>query len=267
MHTSVNSIVAGLKPPVRFQKNAFTGEAAGQWHNLGIVPGNPGVWTLGAPGMAGASVVANALGGALRFDNPTTGEAKLARFVQQLLANVQAIMLFDLLWYQSGIAEATTTAQTINSVSFPARDIAGTINGDGVEAWMHTTTVSGNGSPITNTTLGYTNQAGTASRSAGLAYDFPATAVAGTMVPFGLQDSDRGVRSIQTVTLGTSYVSGQVELIAIRPVATIIGAQALFDWAALGFPRLFNDSALYMAAKLSGTAAGIIDGELNFSHG
>lgn len=271
MITSEDGIVAGLKPAVAFVKNAFTGEASGQWANLGVVAGNPGVWTLGSPGMAGATVIGNALGGALRFDNPTSGEARLAKLAAAVGANVVALALFDLLWYQSGIVETTTGAQTINSVALPARDIAGSTNGDGVEAWLHTTTATGNAGAIANTTLGYTNQAGTASRSAGLAYSFPATAVAGTMVPFGLQDSDRGVRSIQSVTLGTSYVSGQIELLMLRRLATVqfpaANVGVLLDWAQLAFPRAFDNSALYMMALLSGTAPGVINGELAFAHG
>lgn len=261
-----NGIVAGLKPPVPFVKNAFTGQAAGQWANLGVIAGNPGVWTFGAPGMAGATVIANALGGALRHDNPSSGEARLAKAFYSLATNVERFLLFDLLWYQTGIAEATTTAQTVNSVALPARDIAGSVNGDGVEVWLHTTTVSGNGAPITNTTLQYTNQAGTAGRSAGLAYSWPTGAVAGTMVPFGLQGSDRGVRSVQTVTLGTSYVSGQVDLIGLRRIASFRPGD-LLDWAKLGFPRIFDDSALYVAALLSGTAVGVASGETQEAHG
>lgn len=266
MITTTSGIVAGLKPAVGLIKNAFTGEAAGQWHNLGVVAGNPGAWALAAPGMAGAAVVANALGGALRFDNPATGEAKLAKLAAALGANIAALMLYDLLWYQSGIAETTTGAQTINSVALPARDIAGSVNGDGVETWLHTTTVTGNAGAINNTSLQYTNQAGAAGRSANLAYDFPISGVAGTMVPFGLQGSDRGVRSIQTVTLGTSYVSGQIELIALRRLATVYGS-GVFDWAALGFPRCHNDSAIYAAVLLSGTAAGALNAEANLAHG
>lgn len=266
-----DGIVAGMKPPALFVKNAFTGEAAGQWHNLGVVAGNPGVWTLGSPGMAGVAVVANALGGALPFDNPTSGFAYLAKLAASVGANIRALMLYDLLWYQSGIAETTTTEQTINSVALPARDKAASVNGDGIEAWMHCTTATTNGAAVTNTTLNYTNQAGTAARSAGLAYPWPATAVAGTMVPFGLQGSDRGVRSIQGVTLGTSYGGGQVELIMLRRLAMLPFVRAesgeLLDWAKLGFPRLFNDSAIYLAALLSGTAADVVNGEANFSHG
>lgn len=269
--TTENGIVAGMKPAAVFVKNAFTGEAAGQWHNLGIVAGNPGAWTLAAPGMAGVAVVANALGGALPFDNPTSGFAYLAKLAASVGASIRALMLYDLLWYQSGIVETTLTAQTVNSVALPARDKAGSVNGDGVEAWMHCTTATTNAGAIANTTLGYTNEAGTAGRSAGLAYDWPATAVAGTMVPFGLQGSDRGVRSIQSVTLGTSYVAGQAELVMLRRIAMLpfVGAQSgeLLDWAGLGFPRLFNSSALYLAALLSGTAADVVNGEANFSHG
>ena len=50
---------------------------------------------------------------------------------------------------------------------------------------------------------------------------FPATAVAGTLVPFQLAQGDRGVRSVQSVTLGTSYGAGAVSLVLF----TIIDAQ------------------------------------------
>lgn len=271
MITTEDGVLAGLKPAAPFVKNAFTGQASGQIHNLGVVAGNPAAWTLATPGMAGATVIANALGGALRFDNPAAGFAYLAKLAAAAGANIIGLMLYDLLWYQSGIAEVTATIQTVNSVALPARDIIGATDGDGVEVWMHCTTATSNGAPVTNTTLGYTNQAGTAGRSAGLAYSWPTSAVAGTMVPFGLQGSDRGVRSIQSVTLGTSYGGGQVELIAARRIATLPFvtpvAGELLDWSGLGLPRCHNDSAIYMAALLSGTAAGVCAGEVNFAHG
>lgn len=269
--TTEDGIVAGLKPPAVLMKNAFTGEAAGFWHDLGLVAGNPGVRTLGAPGMAGATVSANALGGALPFDNPASGNAYLARLAAAVGGNVIALMFYDLLWYQTGIAEATLTAQTVNSVALPARDKAGTTNGDGVEAWLIATTATTNAGAIANTSLSYTNEAGTAGRTANLVQSWPATAVAGTAVPFGLQGSDRGVRSIQSVTLGTSYVGGQVDLYMLRQLALVpfisASSGALLDWAALGLPQLHNNSAVYAMALLSGTAGGAINAHANFSHG
>lgn len=269
--TTEDGIVAGMTRPVSFQKNAFTGEAAGQWHDLGVVAGNPGTRTLGTPGMAGETVTTTALGGALPWANPSSGNAYLAKVSAAVGANVIGLMLYDLLWYQSGIAEATTTAQTINSVEWPARDSAGSTNGANVEVWMHCTTATTNAGAVTNTSLAYTNSGGTGSRSANLAWSWPATAVAGTMVPFGYQGSDVGVQSIQSVTLGTSYAAGQVELIALRQLAFIpfvaATSGAILDWAGLGFPRIYDDSAIYAAALLSGTAAGITNMQVNYTHG
>ena len=45
---------------------------------------------------------------------------------------------------------------------------------------------------------------------------FPITGVAGTFVPFELQAGDTGVRSIQGITLGTSYVSGVIHIVVYR---------------------------------------------------
>lgn len=269
--TTEDGIVAGLKPSVTLQKNSFTGEAAGHWHCLGLVAGNPGVWAFGAPGMAGATVSYNTIGGALNWSNPASGNAYLARLAAAVGANVIALKFFDLLWYQTGIAEATTTAQTVNSVAWPARDRNGSTNGDGVEVAIVATTATTNAGAIANTSLQYTNSAGTAGRSANLVQSWPATAVAGTLVPFGLQGSDVGVRSVQTVTLGTSYAGGQADLIAYRELALVPfvapSSGMLLDWAALGLPQLHNDSAIYAMALLSGTAAGATNASANYAHG
>lgn len=269
--TTEDGIVAGMKPPVTMQKASFTGEAAGYWHCLGRVGGIPAAWTFGTPGMAGATVSYNSIGGALNWANPSSGNAYLARLAVALGANIIAIKFFDLLWYNTGIAEATTTAQTVNSVALPARDRNGSTNGDGVEAALVCTTATTNAGAITNTTLSYTNESGTAGRSAGLVSSWPITGVAGTMVPFGLQGSDVGVRSIQSVTLGTSYAGGQVDLIMYRELAFIpfvsASSGALLDWAGCGFPQIFNDSAIYAAVLLSGTAAGTTNASANYSHG
>lgn len=265
---SPDVLAAGYQVPRTLRKGAFTGEAAGQIHDLCVLAGIPGAQALGTPGMAGATVDnTSTIGGYFPYTNPT---APLLGYLGQLSvwygAAITGIILYDLLWYQSGIAETTTTGQTINSVAWPSRSADGTTNGDGVEVWMHCTTATTNGAAVSNTTLTYTNQGGTGSRSAGLAYNWPATAVAGTMVPFGFQGSDTGVRSVQTVTLGTSYGGGQVELIALRQIATLdipaTTAGGQLDFFGLGGPRLYDGSALCVAVKLSGTGAGNVFGQI-----
>lgn len=274
--TTVDGVVAGMQSPRSMQKASFTGEAGGQWASLMALAGNPGPITLGSPGLNGASVSASGLGGNLAFVNPASGNSYLARMSFMAGANLVGFKLYDLLWYNTGIGITTTGAQSITFSGLPSRCVPASGStpdalGGGVEAWLWASAITGNGSAISNTTFGYTNEAGTASRSAGLAYNFPATAEAGTMVPFALQAGDFGVRSIQNIALGTSYVSGTVNIICVRSVAEIYlpvaSSGIVLDWAGLGFPRIFDSSALYGAVMLSGTAAGSTAGAISIAQG
>ena len=111
---------------------------------------------------------------------------------------------------------------------------------------IEVSTATTNAGAITNTTLTYTNSAGTAGRT-GTISSFPATAVAGTFVPFSLQAGDDGVRSIQTLTLGTSYGGGTIHLVAYRVLAgplsvmTANGSDSL-DFAGTGLPRNYDNT-------------------------
>jgi hypothetical protein len=50
-------------------------------------------------------------------------------------------------------------------------------------------------------------------------FQAPATPVIGTLMRFQLQAGDTGVRSIQSVTLGTSYGAGALTLLVYRVLA------------------------------------------------
>jgi hypothetical protein len=275
--TTVDGIVAGLLPSTPYQKASFTGEAAGQWATLMALAGNPGAAALGTPGLNGATVSQSTLGGALPYTNPSGSNlGYLAKMAMSVGANLTSFCLYDLLWYNTGITITTTTQQAITSVTFPSRCIpaSGTTpdaNGGGLECWLWASATTGNAGAIANTTFAYTNQAGTGSRSAGLVYSFPATGQAGTIVPFALQAGDTGIRSIQGITLGTSYVSGTVNMLVVRRIAEVYfpvsPAGAVYDFASLGLPRIYDSSALYGACLLSGTAAGNVAGSFNFAQG
>ena len=275
--TTVDGIIAGLVPPVTYLKSSFTAESAGSFHNLMAVAGNPGAAALGSPGLNGATVSTTTLGGALPYTNPSSPAlGYLAQLSIKLGIEITGFTLFDLLWYNTGITSTTTTNQAITSGTFPSRCVPSSgatpdALGGGLEAWLWASATTGNGSPITNTTLTYTNQAGTGSRSAGLAYSFPASGVAGTIVPFALQAGDTGIRSIQGITLGTSYVSGTVNLLVVRRIAEIFlptdQAGGTFDYASLGLPRIYDSSALYGAALVINTAAGVISGSAKYTQG
>jgi hypothetical protein len=186
------------------------------------------------------------------------------------------LFIFDRLWQNSGIVVTQTTAQTINSVAWPSRDVNGSSNGRGVYVAIEASATNGNLANISNTTISYTNQDGVAGRlglfSAGALW--PATASIGTLVPFSLQDGDTGIRSVQDLTLGTSYVSGVIHLVAFRPIAVNWdrGGQAGLengpgDAIGICMPRLFSGSVPWLVQLPLGTGGMDCAGELYFTEG
>jgi hypothetical protein len=198
-----------------------------------------------------------------------TGDyTELAGFDVTQGGSVGGVWLVDLLWWNGTISITTTTAQAITHPGLPARDRSASANGDGVFAAILVSTVTGNGAPVTNTTISYTDSAGNAGNT-GTVTSFPATAVAGTWVPVNLAAGDTGVRTIESLTLGTSYVSGTVHLVMYRPIAYVplvtagIGASM-----APGVPkRVWDSSCPTVVYDLTGTAGGVVSGLLHYSQG
>lgn len=254
-------------------------EAAGVRYGFNKDSGTPGAWVPGAPGINGwwtdASVATNAANpagatqcGSWQLPNPASGGYYLNQV--GLAASVASMIeLFDLIWYNTGLVVTTTTAQAIAmpGASVPARDSNGTTNGENWGAAILVTTATTNASAIANTTLSYTNSEGVAGRVATMAA-FPATAVIGTTVPFQLQAGDRGIRTIQSITLGTSYVAGAISLILYRtltsvpnPLANVGGIMNKLSDDPTG-TRLYNGTAICARFTPSATTATTISGSI-----
>lgn len=249
-----------------FYKIGATSEAAGVRVSYHAASGNPGAFAPGTPGLAGRTTDGTTTtdAGCIPIWTPT-GNLFLTGF-DCAAGVVCQLNLADWLWINTGAVVTTTTGQTVNSVTLPARDINGSTNGEGIYAAILVTTATTNAGAVTNMTLTYTNSDGTASRTATMA-SFPATAVAGTFVPFQLAAGDRGIRSIQTLTLGTSLVTGAVSLVMYRTVASagIVAANvgsvgALSLSAAQPGVRLYNGSCLIPYTLPSATTANTITG-------
>lgn len=248
-----------------FLKVGTAAEAIGIRHSLHAATGTPGAWAPGTPGVAGRATDGTTASdaGCLPVRNPASGANYLNQY---LVASSVAHFhyLTDYLWVNSGLVVTTTTAQTVNSVAFPARDLDGSTNGAGVQVGILVVTATTNAGAITNTTMSYTNQDGVAGRTATIS-SFPATAVAGTLVPFQLAAGDTGVRSIQSVTLGTSYGGGAISLVAFRDVAacpnTVVNLGGkMFDPPAAPGVRLYNGVCLIPGYIASATTATTVQG-------
>lgn len=186
--------------------------------------GFPGAMAVGTPGMAGRALTYSGESGAgfLDWRDPASGNKNYLVSFVGAASGTGSLWLVDALWIQTGIVVTTTTAQTVDSVAFPARDKDESADGRGVIVALLVTGATGNGAAVTTISMSYTNSDGTSGRTATIA-NFNATCAQGSIIFFQLQDGDLGVQSIQSITLGTSLVSGSVSLVALRRL-TMTGA-------------------------------------------
>lgn len=255
---------------VPFMKTTTAAKAAGTWYCSSKDVGYPGAWAPGTPGINGRITdgTQSADYGCIPITNPSAGSNYLTALDMQASVN-HTHDFFDCLWVNSGIAVTTTTAQAITTPTLPARDVNGTTNGEGCSIALLFVAAATNGASISGTTVSYTNSKGVSGRTATLTTAtgsaIPATPVIGTMIWFSLAAGDTGVRSIQSITLGTSLVTGTVSLMITRDVCTI-GTTVVNVAAAknMGTPgiKLFSGTCLLHNIMASGTTATFMSGSL-----
>lgn len=242
-------------------------EAAGVLYSFSKDSGFPGAWAPGTPGLNGRNTDGTTSNDAGCISVEAAGSgAWYLRDLNMSGTVAGQFNLYDVLWVNSGLVVTTTTAQSITQPTLPARDNSGSTNGLGIFAGILVTTATTNGSAITNMTLSYTNSDGTAGRTATIA-SFPATAVIGTFVPFQLQAGDKGIRSIQSITLGTSLVTGAISLICFNPIAS--ASIPLANSGSLAYQkrldlRLYDGHCLLPFWLPSSTTAVTINGNIYF---
>jgi hypothetical protein len=271
--TSGDSLIANIiGPPTVVGKDSATAKAAGIPHTLWYGTGIVGAGAAPSGGLNGATFTGTAgvFAGGIPVPAAVTGEvSRIARLSLTQAGNIGMAWLIDRLWGNVPVV-TTTTAQAVTSPTWPARDTSASTAGAGVLLALECSAATGNGGAITNTTVSYTNATGTAGRTATVP-SFPATAPAGTFVPLSLQAGDTGVRSVQSITLGTSYVSGAVHLIAYRWITDLAlpaaNVAAIQSWATGGLPTVWDNSVVQLVCWPTGTALGAVAGSLTYVQG
>lgn len=242
--TTLDGAIAGMQTP-RFVTKALSGTlVAGRPHSFWGVAGSPGAGARNAT-LNGATLIAP-VNGQIPFIDPVSGNSYLARLTGAA-AQPGILVLADRIW-DNQLTVNVTTAQNITTPTWPARDSAGTTNGDGILVGIETSAAAS--ATAVAATLTYTNQAGTGSRTATFVDATAATAtIAGAFFRFGLQAGDTGVRSIQTIQFSTAWTSGTLNAVAYRPIAMLncLAANVVDSIDALtgGFPRLFDGTVPY----------------------
>lgn len=267
--TTLDGVIAGAQWPRYFAKAITPTLVAGKPQSLWGLGGNPGAGafdtTLAGVALSSSSAQVN---GQINFVDPVSGNTYLARL--QAAATIGGtLLLCDRLWHNGGFTITAATSQTVTSAAFPARDINGTTNGDGVLLGLEVSAACGAAAPTI--TVGYTNSGNTASRTATNSFATANSPVAGSFFPIGLQAGDIGVRSVQNLTLSVSWVSGTINLVAYRVLAALeLPSNATpnaIDSVTSGFPRMFNGTVPFLIFIPNTTTASNVSGQIVWTQG
>lgn len=264
--TTLDGVIAGMQPPEEFAKTGAGTQVIGRMYSPFYTAGRPGPAVAPTPGMAGAALTTYA--GQLPFANGAADQY-LARF-SAFSATTGTLVLCDRLWHQSGIVVTTITAQTINSVAFPARDNTATTDGAGVRIGLEVSTLTGAGASVHS--ISYTNSAGTAGKTGSPRVAYTAASVVGAFYDYGLAAGDVGVRSVQTFTSSISMTSGVVHLVAYRELARVsiplAATEYYIDALTAGMPKL-HDNTVPFFLWIPGTtgAPTTLMGQVIYTHG
>lgn len=267
--TTLDGVVAGFQAPFIFSKSVTATLVAGRPASLWSLGGAPGAGSFDTTlnGVVLSSSSAQ-VAGQIRHVDPVSGNAYLAR-LQAAATQAGTLLLLDRLWHNGGYTITSATAQNSTTPTWPARDIAGSTNGDGVLLALEVSAACGAAAPTI--TVGYTNQAGTASRSATNIRATENSPAIGATYFIGLQAGDTGVRSVQSLTLSVSWVSGTINLVAYRLLAALELPGALtpnaIDALTGGFTRLYNGTVPWLVFVPNTTTATLVSGQYLESQG
>jgi hypothetical protein len=261
---------------VTLRKVGTAPDAIGYEYSFGKDFGVPGPWPPGTPGLGGRNCIGTSLStdpGCLTLPSMTGLGITRRRFLERwdLVSNVaNQYYLYDILKIYTGwVVTQTTTQFTGSGALIPSRDANGLQNGDGLLVGLLVTTATTNAGVISNTTIGFADQAGspvTATMQAAVGFQLPATAVAGTIVWFSMPAGSNGVRYIQNVTLGTSYGAGAVAVFIARQLAqtsVVANVPQTIIWDNPGIP-IYNQSCILAGSIAAATTVPYINSSLYF---
>lgn len=264
--TSLDGVISGALPPIWFAKGVTPTLVAGKPQSLWGLAGNPGAGgydnTLAGAALSSSSSMVD---GQIPYTDPVN-DSYLAQFQGQV-TQPGMLLLCDRLWHNGGFTITSNGSQTVNSVAFPARDNNGSSNGEGVILGLEISAAAGAASPTI--TVGYTNSANTAGRTAVNSFPTANSPAAGSFFPIGLQSGDRGVRSVQSLQLSASWLSGTMRLVAYRVISAleITGNNIAnsVDAVTGGFPKLFNGTVPFLIFIPSTTTASYVSGRVVYT--
>jgi hypothetical protein len=182
----------------------------------------------GAIPPAAGEIPTKATVGAIPFSNPGAGNTLYIGALQFSPLDVSnlagTLVLYDRLWHCGALAGNITTTQTVTSVAINRGDTTG----DNVQIWIE---IYAGGSTTASTfSVSYTNQSGTAGRTATASYTTTHNVTNG-MIRCLLEGTDTGVQSVESLTLSVSTgAAGSFGITLARPLAWISNDEQNFHY-------------------------------------
>lgn len=244
-----DQLTAGLRAqPYKYMKPNAIAKAVATYQDLFDIAGTPGAGVT--PTIAGLAYNAASAGAIAIGNNLATKECfleALSGFAQ----NFCNLVLIDRLVAWAGLSGTTVGAQALGAIALPRYT-----SGDGVMGYLKIWTVTG-GTGQTATVI-YTNELGVGGRTTTVA--IPANPVANQVVPMPFVGTDKGMRSIQSISLpATTGAAGSFGAFLAVPLASVSGQFFQANWLDLGLPKIQDGACLGFLDLVSTTSTGLID--------
>lgn len=245
-------------------------EGTGVWATLWKGTGRPGAGADPAttPGTVYTSDDSAVTAGAIQFGDRSTDQKYLYKFGAVASQNC-SLMLYDRLSGVSGLLTTTTGSKT---ASTGALDRYTGTAADKNQVWIEFTAATNTTAPILNLNS-YTTADGSTAQAGG-SVTMPATVTdIGTLMQMPLDATKTGVRSVETINVGTASAStGTFNLLIIRPLAIIpliatVPNEVNYLDQIMTLPRIYDNATLGLALLASTTTAVTCAGQVSIFYG
>lgn len=196
--------------------------------------------------------------GGLNFMRAPAGQRSVLLKTSNRRLSVGSIYLYDRLVHTQLYNASGNQAHTISTAPLPSR--AG--NGDGVELWIEFGTDTTTTDPLATIEVEYTNSLGVSGRTTS-AMNFPVRLRPHTALRMPLQAGDSGIRSIQKITINSTWTTPTIAVVLAKRVTAlrnhVAGASITAGFLDIQDPKFTNDMCIYMVAGVSTTTSGAVN--------
>ena len=238
-------------------------------YSLWGAAGNPGAGTLAIGNTSSGVLFDDTYAGAPvvnAFQSGATGYLSAGRYKNSALGSA---VLYDRLWGAGAVSLTSLATTSFTSQPSYTGRLPGGTDYSNLEILIElTTTVSATATTIT---VGYTNEAGTPTRST-VSSGSLASFTTPRIIPLSLQAGDKGVQKVDSVIVGgVVATTGAFNVIVARRLASfdvrVANGMDIQGWDVIGGPQVWDTTCFWPAIIPDSTSSGIVYLDLDVING